>query len=142
MASGLAALLGAVALSVGASTAVGRAPRAAPRAHQADAQQCGDPYPPARNPSNPLDLPTAPGADPLTGARFFVDGPRHGEAAGEIAKLLGVNPTRYGDSRSWASFKARLAHGRLHRKLKRNRALTEARNANARLGPHCQSRPF
>jgi endoglucanase len=117
--SAIAALLGALALSVGAPAATGRAPRA----HQADAQQCADPYPATRDPSNPLDLPVSPGADPLTGANFFVDGPRHGEAAGAIAQLLGVSPTRYGDSLSWASFKARLAHGRLHRKLQHNRAL-------------------
>ena len=30
------------------------------QAHAAAAQQCGDPYPAARNPSNPLDLPAAP----------------------------------------------------------------------------------
>ena len=64
------------------------------QAHAADAQQCADPYPATRDPSNPLDLPTAPGADPLTGANFFVDGPAHGEAAGAIEKLLGLNPSR------------------------------------------------
>ena len=119
MTSGFVATLGALALIFGASAATGRAPRA----HPADAQQCADPYPATRDPSNPLDLPVAPGANPLVGARFFVDGPRHGEAAGAIAQLLGVSPTRFGDSRSWASFKARLAHGRLHRKLKHNPAL-------------------
>jgi endoglucanase len=117
--SGIAALLGAMALIFGAPAATG----SASRAHPADAQQCADPYPATRDPSNPLDLPAAPGANPLIGARFFVDGPRHGEAAGAIAQLLGVNPTRYWDSRSWASFKARLAHGRLHRKLQHNPAL-------------------
>jgi endoglucanase len=121
--SGLAALLGVVALTLGAPVATGRAPQA----HPADAQQCADPYPATRDPSNPLDLPTSPGppgANPMTGAQFFVDGPRHGEAAGAIAQLLGVNPDRYGDSVSWADFKARLAHGRLQRKLAHNPALT------------------
>ena len=120
-AAGMAALLGAVALA-GALSAPAAA-RRPPRAQQAAAQQCPDPYPAARDPSNPLDLPTAPGADPLAGARFFVDGPRHGEAAGAIARLLGIDPTRYKDSFSWAGFKARLEHGRLHRKLAHNRTL-------------------
>ena len=119
MTCGIAALFGALALSLGASAASGRAPRA----HQADAQQCPDPYPATREESNPLDLPTAPGENPLVGAHFFVDGPRHGDAAGAIAQLLGINPTRYGDSYSWARFAAKLAHGRLHRKLAHNRAL-------------------
>jgi endoglucanase len=119
LACGIAGLLGALALGVGASAATGRAPRA----HQADAQQCADPYPATHDPSNPLDLPTAPGLNPLAGAHFFVDGPRHGDAAGAIAQLLGVNPTRYGDSLSWTRFAARLAHGRLHRKLAHDRAL-------------------
>ena len=92
-------------------------------AHAADAQQCADPYPATRDASNPLDLPTAPGADPLTGANFFVDGPRHGEAAGAIAKLLGLNPNRYPDSYSWARFEASLGRGKLHRKLARNKRL-------------------
>jgi endoglucanase len=114
--SGVLALMGAVGLT---APAAGRAPTA----HQADAQQCPDPYPATRDPSNPLDLPTPPGANPLNGARFFVDGPRHGEAAGAIAQLLGKDPTRYKDSDSWAAFKASLAHGALHRKLAHNRKL-------------------
>ena len=120
-AAAMAALLGAVALA-GALSAPAAA-RRPPRAQQAAAQQCPDPYPAARDPSNPLDLPTAPGADPLAGARFFVDGPRHGEAAGAIARLLAIDPTRYKDSFSWAGFKARLEQGRLHRKLAHNRPL-------------------
>jgi endoglucanase len=94
-----------------------------PGAYQALVQQCPDPYPATRDPANPLDLPASPGADPLNGARFFVDGPRHGEAAGAIAQLLGIDPTRYRDDFSWAKFKARLEHGRLHRKLQHNRRL-------------------
>jgi endoglucanase len=118
--SGLLTLVGAAGLASWLSApAAGRAPVA----HQADAQQCADPYPATRDPSNPLDLPTPPGANPLNGARFFVDGPRHGEAAGAIAQLLGKDPTRYKDSDSWAAFKANLAHGALHRKLAHNRKL-------------------
>jgi hypothetical protein len=36
-------------------------------------------------------LPIPPGSNPLNGARFFVDGPRHGLAAGSIAHLLGID---------------------------------------------------
>jgi endoglucanase len=59
-----------------------------------------------RDPANPLALPTspAPGQSPLTGAHFFVDGPRHGQAAGAIAQSLGMNPMNFPDSYSWAQF--------------------------------------
>ena len=73
-------------------------------AHAAEAQQCAEPYPATRDPSNPLDLPVAPGSDPLNGARFFVDGPAHGAAASTIARDLGVNPRTLPDSESWAQF--------------------------------------
>ena len=119
--SGTLALLGAWALAswLSAPAAAGRAPAA----HQADAQQCADPYSATRDPSNPLGLATAPGANPLNGAQFFVDGPRHGEAAGAIAQLLGKDPTRYKDGDTWATFKANLEHGALHRKMAHNRKL-------------------
>ena len=94
-----------------------------PQAHAADAQQCADPYPATRDPSNPIDLPTAPGANPLTGANFFVDGPAHGEAAGAIEELLGLNPSHYPDDYSWARFETSLGTGKLHRKLTRNKGL-------------------
>jgi endoglucanase len=89
-------------------------------AHATAAQQCPDPYPATRDPSNPLDLPADPGADPLAGANFFVDGPRHGEAAGAITKLLGLNPDRYNDAYSWARFHSSLQTGKLARKLRGN----------------------
>jgi endoglucanase len=59
-----------------------------------------------RDPANPLALPTppAPGQSPLTGAHFFVDGPRHGQAAGAIAQMIGLNPMTFPDSYSWAQF--------------------------------------
>jgi hypothetical protein len=59
-----------------------------------------------RDPANPLALPTppAPGQSPLTGAHFFVDGPRHGQAAGAIAQMLGLNSKNFPDSYSWAQF--------------------------------------
>lgn len=60
-----------------------------------------------RDPANPLALPVTPSSgDPLQGAHFFVDGPRHGQAAGAIAKLIGINPTKLPEDLSWADFKA------------------------------------
>jgi endoglucanase len=59
------------------------------------------------NPANPLALPSTPtSGDPLQGAHFFVDGPRHGQAAGAIAQLLGIDPMNFADGDSWATFKA------------------------------------
>jgi Glycosyl hydrolases family 6 len=58
-----------------------------------------------RDPSNPLALPIPPtGGDPLGGAHFFIDGPRHGEAAGAIAQSLGLSPMTFPDTYSWATF--------------------------------------
>ena len=76
------------------------------------AQQCPEPFPAARDAANPLDLPVAPGANPLTGARFFVDGPAHGAAAGAIAQLLGINPKTLPDDLSWDRFSSELRSGR------------------------------
>jgi endoglucanase len=65
-----------------------------------------------RNPANPLGLAKAPGSDPLNGAQFFVDGPTHGAAAGEIARLLGIDRgvpvgqylPAFPDDESWQTF--------------------------------------
>jgi endoglucanase len=103
----------AIAISAGAAAALARAPSA----HEAGSPQCRDPYTSNRDPSNPLMLTNAPGSNPLSGARFFVDGPRHGSAAGMVAQLLGVDPQSYKDNYSWAKFKASIDHGRLHHKL-------------------------
>ena len=92
-------------------------------ARAAYAQQCGDPYPAQRDPANPLLLPTAPGPNPLSGARLFVDGPRHGAAARAIAQLLGVDPDSYPDSYSWARFQNDLDAGRFHARIAGNRVL-------------------
>jgi endoglucanase len=81
------------------------------------AQQCAEPYPAQRDPSNPLDLPTPTGANPLTGANFFIPGPAHGAAAGAIAQLLGINPKSLPDDESWASFSRQLSSGRLAARL-------------------------
>ncbi len=90
------------------------------RAHTADAQQCAEPYSATRDPTNPLGLVHAPGTDPLTGARFFVDGPAHGAAAGAIATLLGVDPARLPAGESWASFSSDIASGLVHAQLAGN----------------------
>jgi endoglucanase len=116
-------LLALVALGVALAIALRLAPTSAAAARHAArhaAGGCPDTYPAARDPANPLDLPAAPGPDPLHGARFSVAGPRDGMAARAIAKLLGVNPNRYA---SWPGFLRALRHGRLHRKLARNPAL-------------------
>jgi endoglucanase len=81
---------------VGVSTASKPPPRA-------QAASCGG-NPSPRDPANPLGLSQAPGSNPLNGAHFFVDGPRHGPAAGAIAKLVGKDPNSYPDSYSWATF--------------------------------------
>jgi endoglucanase len=60
-----------------------------------------------RDPTNPLALPTAPSnGSPLEGANFFVDGPRHGNAAGAVAQKLGLNPKSFPEDESWDTFKA------------------------------------
>ncbi len=73
---------------------------------------CPDPNTSQRDPANPLNLVRAPGSNPLNGAQFFVDGPTHGAAAGEIARLLGIDSTvpigsylpAFPDNESWATF--------------------------------------
>jgi len=69
---------------------------------------CADPdVPGTTDPANPLALPVTPSSgDPLQGAHFFVDGPRHGQAAGAVAQLLGIDPTGLADGLSWSVFKA------------------------------------
>ena len=109
--AGLATLGVTVAIGVTAAVAVrgGSTPVS---------QACGgNQYAATRDLSNPLALPTPPGPDPLTGARFFVDGPRHGAAAGAIAELLGLDPASFADDYSWAQFKQAIDSGPLHRKL-------------------------
>jgi endoglucanase len=83
------------------------------RATAAKSSPCADPYPARRDPNNPLMLPRAPGSsNPLRGASLFVDGPSHGAAAGQIARLLGIGSNyppghylpEFSDSESWVSF--------------------------------------
>jgi hypothetical protein len=103
------------------------------QAHAAAAQQCAERSSATRDPSNPLDLASAPGADPLTGAHFFVDGPAHGGAAGAIASLLGINPASQPDSESWASFDASLGRGDLGRRIASDPSLARRVNALAKI---------
>jgi endoglucanase len=92
-------------------------------ARAAAGRLCGDSYPAARSASNPLMLsPAAPAANPLGGARLFVDGPKHGVAAGAIAHLLGIDTgtplgsalPSFADGESWTTFSrfvaSRLSH--------------------------------
>jgi endoglucanase len=105
-------------VSIIATAGVAAAARpAAGRALSAAATGCADPYSSHRDPSNPLMLAAAPGSNPLSGASFFVDGPTHGAAAGEIARLLGIDSNvpigqylpAFPDSESWATFKQQVA---------------------------------
>jgi endoglucanase len=91
--------------------------------HAADAQQCSERYPARRNPANPLALRRVPGANPLTGARFFIPGPAKGSAARTIAQLVGLDPDTLPLSESWASFARKLAFGPLHNTLVANPGL-------------------
>lgn len=89
-------------------------------AARAGGAACADPdtgYSGQRNPANPLALATAPGSDPLTGARFFVPGPAKGSAAGAIATLVGDRAALGDLDESWATFDAQLHQGALAAKL-------------------------
>jgi hypothetical protein len=106
------------ALAVAAAGAAGGTAASAsdshPVAHASRSYGCPDPYASVpRDPDNPLMLsPAPPAGDPLRGAQFFVDGPRHGLAAGAIAHLLGIDESTpvghalpsFSDSESWAGF--------------------------------------
>lgn len=106
MRQGAVAAIAAVTVVVGAAGgALASGGRPVHTLASAAAQPCaipslGDP----RDPANPLDLSVSPGPDPLHGAHFFVDGPRHGQAAGAVASLLGMSPTQFADDDSWAGF--------------------------------------
>ncbi len=108
----LFAILAAFALVAATRTATASAHATAHVTQQCDASASGQ-----RDPANPLDLPQAPGANPLTGAQFFVPGPAKGSAAGAIAQLLGLNPKTMPVDESWATFADKLAFGPLHDKL-------------------------
>ena len=101
--SGLAIIVAAL---IPATSAAARQPVA-----HAAGQQCRQPYPAKRDPSNPLNLPVAPGSNPLNGARFFVPGPAKGAAAGAVADLMGLNPKNLPVDLSWATFSQELSSG-------------------------------
>jgi endoglucanase len=119
----LASLAGMMALGGAIPLSEATAARTSAPARAALAQECGDPYSGHRDPANPLALPQAPGANPLRGAHFFVDGPAHGAAASAIATMLGIDPHRLSDGESWARFARSLNRGRLHRRLAGHGAL-------------------
>ena len=107
---GSSVVLAAATAAAAANVTVAAASASVPVATAAGSQCPGVSGP--RNPSNPLGLATAPGADPLSGAQFFVDGPSHGAAAGQIARLLGIDAnvpvghylSAFQDNVSWQSF--------------------------------------
>ncbi len=104
-------VLVALAVALAAGTVAVARPGGGARAHTA--QACaGDRVP--HDPRNPLDLASAPGRNPLNGARFFVDGPRHGSAAGAIASLAGFHVQNLPDALSASSLLGRLGIGPLH----------------------------
>lgn len=107
-------------LGVGVGVVATRASAHRVNAHSAAAQQCSDPHPATRVPGNPLDLPHAPGRDPLNGARFFVPGPAHGAAAQTIARLVGASVSA---DETWAQFRHQLPQGSLAAKLRPHRGL-------------------
>src|SRR5258708_32928047 len=98
-----AVVIGAVAVAL----ALGLPAISAGRSANLPVGGCADPDISAPTASaNPLALPVAPSTgDPLQGARFFVDGPRHGQAGGEVAHLLGLDPTNLPGAASCAVFK-------------------------------------
>ena len=108
----------ACALLMRGTSASGHAPVA-----RAAKTHCSDRHPSKRDPSNPLDLPTPPGSNPLTGAQFMDPGPARGNnAAAAIAQLLGVH-FKTSSTESWASFLQRIETGPLHAKLAADPAL-------------------
>jgi endoglucanase len=131
-------LLALIAAGVGA----GEATAGTARARMATRQHCPEPYPATRDPANPLDLSTAPGADPLTGARYFVPGPAKGSAARAIAQMVGLDPDRLPVDESWSSFADQLLSGRLHDKLAADPALAQNVAALARIAGQPEAQRF
>ena len=124
---GTTLLVALAAVAAGLFTTTGSTASARPTAHAiahaAGGQQCAEPSLGQRDPTNPLGLASAPGADPINGARFYVPGPRKGAAASTIARLVGLDPNRLSVSESWATFSTSLSQGRIGAELKRNHGL-------------------
>jgi len=89
-ASCLVLTVAGVVAATGSAAAGARAPRSA-TAHPAGSECPNTGVSAPRAPLNPLALRRAPGGNPLRGASFFVDGPSHGAAAGQMARLLGID---------------------------------------------------
>jgi endoglucanase len=129
-----------VAVCVGAllphgAHAAGRGPAA-----RSAATGCASPYPATRDPSNPLDLPVAPGANPLNGASFTDPGAYGGNyAATAIAQLLGINPKSLSPTQSWAQFAQRIESGREQAKLNADPALAKQVNELAAIADQPQA---
>jgi endoglucanase len=136
--------LGAIAASLAITASATVASGSAARGHaSAYAQQCSDAqYPPARDPANPLALATSPGPDPLHGAKFFVDGPRHGYAAGAIAQLMGVDPMSFTDDVSWSSFVQSMVSGPLSSRLHGDLALAHQVSLLAKIAAQPEAQRF
>jgi endoglucanase len=123
-------VLCAAALLMGGAPASGHAPLDHARSAHAPVASaartpCPDRHPAKRDPSNPLDLPTPPGANPLNGAQFMDPGPARGNyAAAAIAQLLGMH-IKDTSTESWASFEQRLQTGQLHTELADNASLAK-----------------
>jgi hypothetical protein len=116
-----------------------RAATGVPVAHSASAK-CAARYPAHRDASNPLDLPAAPGANPLNGARFTDPGPYGGNyAAAAIAQLLGINPESLPPTENWAQFAQQIASGPQQAKLNANPALAKQVNALAMIADQPQA---
>lgn len=116
-----------------------RAASRRPVAHSA-ATACASSYPATRDPSNPLDLPTAPGSNPLNGARFSDPGPYGGNyAAAAIAQLLGINPESLPPTENWAQFAQQIASGPQQAKLNADPALAQQVNELAMIADQPQA---
>ncbi len=122
-------LLGlAVAGTVGVASASKTGSTRGPRAFVVSPGQqlCPEPFSSRRNVSNPLALPHSPGSNPLDGARLSVPGPRYGEVAGGLSRLLGINPWSFPENYSWAAFERNLDRGPLHGRLRGDPSLAYA----------------
>jgi endoglucanase len=111
----------------------------APVTHSA-ATACPSGYPATRDPSNPLDLPVAPGANPLSGARFSDPGPYGGNyAAAAIAQSLGIDPESLPPMENWAQFAQQLESGPQQAMLSADPALAKQVNELAMIADQPQA---
>lgn len=105
-------------------------------------QQCAEPYSARRDPTNPLALPTVPGANPLNGAHFFTPGPAKGAAAQAIAQLLGLNPANLPLDLSWARFSEQIQTGYLAGRLAGNPGLAAKVAALSKIASQPEAQRF